>query len=186
MKKGIRLVGMSPNPRARLTGSIYLLYFLLAITAQFLNSHNHEQFGLAVNFIAYACYAVLTVLFYYLLKPVNRYLSLIAAFFSAIGCTIGAIGLFDAEASQINPLLFFAPYCILIGWLIVRSTFLPRILGVLMVLAGLGWLFFLSPLVKFLSTYIEVLGVLGEGLLMLWLIVMGVNVQQWNKQRSDN
>lgn len=44
-----------------------------------------------------------------------------------------------------SPLLFFGPYCLLIGYLILRSTFLPRILGVLMALAGFGSLAFLSP-----------------------------------------
>jgi hypothetical protein len=36
-------------------------------------------------------------------------------------------------------------FCVLIGYLSVRSTFLPRLIGVLMVLAGLGYLTFLSP-----------------------------------------
>ena len=40
-------------------------------------------------------------------------------------------------------LVFFAMYCLLIGYLILRSTFLPRFLGASMVLAGLGWLTFL-------------------------------------------
>jgi hypothetical protein len=63
------------------------------------------------------------------------------------------------------------------------SRFLPRILGALMVLAGLGWLAFLIPQVaKHIGTGIEVLGVAAEGLLMLWLLALGVNVQKWQKQ----
>ncbi len=82
-------------------------------------------------------------------------------------------------------LVFFGFYCLLIGCLILRSTFLPRVLGVLMVLAGLGWLTFLSPpLAKSLSTYVLVPGILGEGSLTLWLLAMGVNVQRWNDQAS--
>jgi hypothetical protein len=54
-----------------------------------------------------------------------------------------------------------------------------------MVLAGLGWLIFLSPpLAKDLSLYIEILGVLAEGLPMLWLLVKGVNVQRWKELAS--
>ncbi|HEV7504934.1 MAG TPA: DUF4386 domain-containing protein [Thermoanaerobaculia bacterium] len=89
-----------------------------------------------------------------------------------------------AQAYNIG-LVFFGFYCLLIGCLILRSTFLPRSLGVLMALAGLGWLTFLSPpLAKSLSPYILVPGILGEGSLTLWLLAMGVNVQRWNDQAS--
>jgi hypothetical protein len=82
-------------------------------------------------------------------------------------------------------LVFFGVYCLLIGYLIFRSAFLPRILGVPMVFAGLGWLTFLSPpLANYLSPYILVLGFLAELSLMLWLLVMGVNVQRWKEQTS--
>jgi hypothetical protein len=118
-------------------------------------------------------------------KPVNRHLSLLAAIFSLAGCVIGVLGLFKLAPSFLNPLLFFGPYCILIGWLIFRSTFLPRILGVLMILAGLSWLFFMTPLASSFMLYIEVLGVLAEALLMIWLIVKGVNIQHWEKHATQ-
>jgi hypothetical protein len=81
--------------------------------------------------------------------------------------------------------VFFGVYCLLIGYLIFTSAFLPRILGVLMAFAGLGWLTFLSPpLANYLSPYILVLGFLAELALMLWLLVMGVNVQRWKEKAS--
>jgi hypothetical protein len=40
------------------------------------------------------------------------------------------------------------------------------------------------PLAKDLSLYIEILGVLAEGLPMLWLLVKGVNVQRWKELAS--
>jgi hypothetical protein len=79
-------------------------------------------------------------------------------------------------------LVFFGCFNLLIGYLIFRSTFLPRILGVLMALSGLGWLTFLSPpLTSDLLPYTVVLGILAEGSLMLWLLVMGVNISRWEK-----
>ena len=101
-----------------------------------------------------------------------------------LGCANDVLNLFHLAPYKINSLVFFGPYRLLIGYLIFRSTFLPRILGVLMMFAGLGWLLFLSPLANHLSTYLKVLGFLAELSLCLWLLVMGVNVQQWKEQAS--
>jgi hypothetical protein len=85
---------------------------------------------------------------------------------------------------KISALVFFGPYCLLLGYLIFRSTFLPRILGVLMALAGVGWLIFLTPLASHMSTALKVIGFLAEASLMLWLTAMGVNVQRWKEQAT--
>jgi hypothetical protein len=53
----------------------------------------------------------------------------------------------SSDPIKLNPLVLFGCYCLLIGYLIVRSTSLPRILGVLMACGGLGWLTFISPTV---------------------------------------
>jgi hypothetical protein len=175
--------GMSQNPRARTTGVIYLSYFLTAIFGQYFI--NRPLVYIIANLIAFAFYIVLALLFYFMFKPVNRRLSLLAAIFSLAGCVIGVLGLFKITSPFLVPLLFFGPYCILIGWLILRSTFLPHIPGLLMILAGLGWLFFLTPLASSFTLYIELLGVIAEALLMIWLILKGVNIQQWKKQAAQ-
>jgi hypothetical protein len=80
-------------------------------------------------------------------------------------------------------LVFFGLYLLLIGYLIVRSTFMPRILGVAYALAGLGYLTLLSPpLAHALSPYNLAPAALGEPALMLWLLVIGVNAQRWQEQ----
>src|SRR5258708_5455075 len=57
-------------------------------------------------------------------------------------------------------LVFFWAYCLLMGWLILGSTFLPRALGVLRVLAGIGWLTFLyPPLADRLFAFVAVMGI---------------------------
>jgi hypothetical protein len=93
-----------------------------------------------------------------------------------------------AEAYNIGMVLF-GSYNLLIGYLIFRSTFLPRILGLLLAASGLCYLFncfanFLSPaFAAHLLPWILLPGV-AELLLALWLVVMGVNVQRWNEQAS--
>lgn len=77
-------------------------------------------------------------------------------------------------------LAFFGFYCITIGYLIVSSAFLPRILGVLYSLAGLCYVInsysmLLSPgFASSLFPYIMIPSFVGEFSLSLWLLVMGV------------
>ena len=183
MMEQIRAV--SPSPRARMTGALYLLYFLTAILGLLLVSRGFAVSGNVTNVISTVCYLVVTLLFYGLFKPVSSSLSLLAALFSFAGCVVMALGLFHLASSPISPLLFFGPFCLLIGYLILRSSFLPRVLGVLMAVAGLSWLAFLLPAVPhYLSIAIEVLGFLAELSLCLWLLVMGVNVERWKQQAS--
>jgi hypothetical protein len=177
-----RIREASLRPRARITGALYLFYFLTTILGQVMVGHGLVVSGNVTNVISTLCYAVVTLLFYGLFKPVNNSLSLLAALFSLAGCVVMSLGLFHITSS-ISPLLFFGPFCLLIGYLILKSSFLPRVLGVLMVFAGLGWLVYLLPAVPhYLSLAIMVLGFLAELSLCLWLLAMGVNVERWNKQ----
>ena len=79
----------------------------------------------------------------------------------------------------------FGVYCLLIGYLIFKSTFMPRVLGVFMAIAGLGWLMFLDPpFAERTFPYILAAGLFGEGSLTLWLLVKGVNVAKWDEKNS--
>lgn len=132
----------------------------------------------ALNTVSTLCYAVVTILLYELLKPVSKSVSLVAALFGITGCTVSLFHL--AAVIHVPDLVFFGFHCLFIGYLIIRSTFLPRILGVLMMLAGLGWLTFGSqPLANSLAPYNFIPGMVGEGLLTLWLLVKGVDVPKW-------
>jgi hypothetical protein len=87
-------------------------------------------------------------------------------------------------------LVFFGFYGVSIGYLVFRSTFLPRTVGVLMAIGGLCYLTnsfanFLAPeFAAHLFPYIQVPSLVGEGSLCLCLIVIGVNVSRWEKQAS--
>jgi hypothetical protein len=178
-----RFSRMSPRLRARIAGAVYLLVFVTGGYALVFVA------GRAIaNLLATVCYIAVTLLFYDLFKPVSRRLSLLAALVSLLGCVFGALMSFKLAPFQINPLVFFGVYCLLIGYLILRSTFLPRALGVLMAIGGLGWLAFLSPsLARPLSPYNLAPGIIGEGALTLWLLVKGVDADRWWEQaRTGN
>jgi hypothetical protein len=89
-----------------------------------------------------------------------------------------------AQAGSIA-LVFDGVFLLLIGYLIFRSPFLPRLLGVLVAFAGLGWLTYLwPPLARELTPYIQGIGGLAEGTLMLWLLVIGVDGERWQEQAN--
>jgi hypothetical protein len=229
-----RTAEASPRLKARIAGAVYLLTFVTGAIAQafipglvggdasatvtHIVAHQTSFWlGFAFFVLVDVTYIAVTALFYDLFKPVNRSLSLLAAFFSIVGLAVQAVAcvlllvplvllggaryLSVFSADQLHALayvsfslfhtcfgfanVFFGCYCLLIGYLIFRSTYLPRILGVLMAFAGLGWLTFLvPPLASSLSPYNLALGILGEGSLTLWLLVMGVNAQRWKEQAS--
>jgi len=224
---------ISPQAYARACGWLYLVTMVGGIFALFvgskllvlgdasatakniLTSEQLFRFGLAGNLIADLSYVAVTVLLYLLLKPVNRNISLLAAFFSLAGCAVGAsdavahlaalelvkgadylkaIGpaelqalarfalRVDAYATEVG-LVFFGVYCILIGYLIFGSGYLPKIIGAFLMVGGLcyeinSFMGFLAPAVKVPMTVLAISGI-AELSLCLWLIVMGVNVAKW-------
>ena len=80
-------------------------------------------------------------------------------------------------------LLFFAFYFPIIGYLVYKSGFLPRILGFIYTLAGIGYLMnslamFLTPhLTVYLFPYVLLPAFIGEISMSLWLLIKGVQVQ---------
>jgi hypothetical protein len=231
-----RIAKSSPRSKARITGVFYLLTILTGIFAQgfvsgrlvvdgdaaatatnILAHRDLFQLGFAVYLIEMACQVAMTALFYDLLKPAGRSVSLLAAFLGLTGCVIktlsrvffiaplfvlgGAhyLSVFSAEQLQALALLFlkvndqgaavalvfFGFYALLTGYLIIKSIFLPRILGVLGILGGVGWLSFLYPPLGYrLFPYIAALALLGSGAKILWLLIFGVNEQRWKEQAS--
>lgn len=177
----------SPLLTARMTGLFWLLTVLTGTAAMVART---GTLAVLVNLVSTACYAAASVFAYSLLKPVNRNVSLLGMIFSLVGCTISALSAFrllGAKAPTVA-FLFFGLHCCTVGYLILRSTFVPRALGALMVFGGLGWLTFslstlLSPpLAATLSPYIMFPGILGEVTLTFWLLVKGVNVPRWLEQ----
>jgi hypothetical protein len=101
-------------------------------------------------------------------------LAMISLRLNAIGSNIG--------------LVFFGFYCLSLAGLVLGSTFIPRLFGVLLAVAGMAWLtgslsvFLSPPLANALSPYAMPIAAFGEGAFTLWLLVMGVNATRWKAQ----
>ena len=231
-----RIAEASPSFKARMAGVFQLLEGLTATYGEVIvlgkvvvagnaaataaNILGHERLfwlGFVLSLIGVAFHIAWAFLMYELLKPVNKSLSLLAAFVILVGCAIQALtcvlylaplpilqgrsslSAFTPEQLQALALMFlklngyafqvylvfFGFWCVLIGYLIFRSAFLPRVLGVLFAISGLGWVTYLSPpLANHLWPYIAAASALGEIPLEFWLIVMGLNVERWKEQAS--
>lgn len=235
----LRTEETSPALKARLAGAFYLVIFLAAAFAEFVvrgklivddpaataaNISGHEllyRSGGIAQIITISCDAAVALLFYDLLKPVSKILSLSAMVFrlllvagmavnllnhfAALDFSKGAKALTAFNAAQLQALMmeslrsynkgflivlvFFGLHCVLIGYLVLRSIFLPRILGALYAIAGLVYLInsfanLLVPTSAFASSLFPVVLAAGafELLLTLWLLIMGVNVKRWYEQ----
>jgi Domain of unknown function (DUF4386) len=179
-----RIAEASPRLKARIAGALFLLLLLTAACTEFF-FHGRLSFAadLAAGVIEVSCMIAVTLLFYGIFKPVNRGLSLLAMSFNFVAVALLLLR-FLPHGMNIG-LAFHGFYWILIGYLIFKSSFLPRILGALPAIAGLCWLTFLPPpLAHYLSPYNLASVLLMEGLVMLWLLVMGVHEQQWKEQAS--
>jgi hypothetical protein len=232
-----RIAETSPRFKARMAGVCQLLEALTATFGQVIvrdklvvagnaaataaNIVGHEPLfwlGFASSLLGVAFHIAWAALMYVLLKPVNKTISLLAAFVILVGCAMQALTSFlylapllvlqsSNSLSAFTPeqlqalalmflklnsysfnidLVFFGLWCVLTGYLIFRSTFLPRILGVLLTISGLGYLTYLYPQLAYrlFFPYIAIASALGEIPLELWLIVMGVNAQRWKVQAS--
>ena len=174
-----RLLHRSPTRVARVAGGCYLLTFIAG--AGTLASRGELRD--ALSFIADLGYLGVTFLFYHLFKPVHRGVSLLAALLSLAGIAAGLADRLQLARVPVNNLVFFGGYCLLIGWLILRSRFLPHWLGWAMAGAGLGWLTFLSPsLASALRPYNMAPGIIGEALLIIWLLAVGIEARRWQEQ----
>lgn len=88
-------------------------------------------------------------------------------------------------------LVFFGVECVILGYLIYRSDYMPRSIGVLMQIAGVCYvinsfaLLLSPPLASRLFPVILLPALIGELSLALWLVVKGVNVERWNQHNHS-
>jgi hypothetical protein len=230
---------ISPQAWARIGGVLYLIVIAAGVGGELLvrdrlivpgdataTSENIRSFELlwrlaiAANLFHLACAVALGLVFYVLLRRVDRDLALLAVLFNIVCIAIEAISkvfllpsLFvlgkAAYLQAFTPeqlhalaylsnrshtvgfnvsLIFFGWECLVLGYLISRSRFLPRALGVLMLVAGAAYLtnsfaVLLAPGLANIALLFPAF--VAELLLALWLLVKGVDERQWHADPAD-
>ncbi len=233
-------VSSSPQVMARTAGWLYLGVIVLGIFAELFvrgrlvahadaeaTAHNilANEFlfrsGFVSDGLSIVCDVALSVLLYFLLRPVSDTLALLAMIFELVGDVIlGVISLAHFGAlmlvSDAHYLTVFSPAQLhaaalfalklhgvgydvvlvpiafrdmLVGYLIYRSGYFPKIIGVFLAIAGVlyladGILDPLAPKYSLPDAYLA-LTAIGEFSFTLWLIVMGVNVPKWNRAVAE-
>jgi|SRR5450631_606979 hypothetical protein len=227
----------SPRLKARVAGALYLLciacgffaemvvraklivYTDAAVTAKnILASPTLYRVGFFADLTAMALGVLVSVIFYMLLKPVNRGLALGGLVLDVLSNTVSicasillfaplivlrgdylstfapaqlqSLALLSIKMYELGyavSLAFFGGSCLVTGYLIFRSTFLPKTIGVLLAIAGVCYL--TNSFVAFmpkgfgddLFPWILLPCLLAEGALALWLLIVGVNSSRWNE-----
>jgi hypothetical protein len=83
-------------------------------------------------------------------------------------------------------LAFFGFSTALQGWLIYKSGFLPRWLGVIAMIGGLGWLSFLSPsLGMSVFNFVALYSLIGVLITVGWLLTVGVDEERWRQRTAE-
>lgn len=226
----------SLKKKARIAGFLYLIIIVCAgfsegyvrsglivpgdATATANNIMNSEwlfRVGFVSDLIAFLCDAVVSILFYVLLKPVSKTLSMIAAslrllahpaigslnllnHYAALQLLSGAdyLTIFEPGQLEVWALLFldlhtygyliagvfFGVHCLLLGYLLYKSDLFPGILGILLVIASLGYLTesfgtFLVPSHEEIYMWlVAITAGIAELSLCLWLLLKGIKINK--------
>ncbi len=226
----MRPVETSPQTYARIGGILYLFIIVAALFGEafvrdrlivthdaaatatnILGSETLFRIGLAGEMLTCVCDVALALILYVLLKPVNKNLALLGAFFRLTFVTVYSVAkLFEISAllalghadylkafepQQLHALaymslaLFFGFCCLVFGFLIEKSEYLPRAIGIMLVIGGFCHIVFslaqmLAPAFagRVLFPWIMLPAFPAELGLCLWLMVKGVNVAKWRER----
>ncbi len=233
-----KISDMPQRTAARVSGFGYLIITILAIFSEFFVRSKLVVPGDAattvVNILAnemlfrigicgYLIVAILDIVvalaLYVLLKPVNKSLALLAAWFRLVYAVIlgialqnllsvlqllgGADYLAAFKTGELHAqvmlllnahsdgwligLVFFGLHCLVLGYLIFKSGYIPRILGALLVAASFGYVIdsfahFLLPNYSDYKTpfllLVAVPAFIGELSFTFWLLFKGVKIQR--------
>jgi len=179
------------------------------------------RLGFAGYLVEACCDVSLALIFYVLLKPVDKYVSLLAAFLGLIGTAtfaaaelfyfaptlllrngsylksftpdqLNALALLSLNLFGLGAVIFTAFYglgWVLRGYLMFRSGYFPKFLGVLMALAGLGFIvsnFMVVLAPHYNASWLPAFMVPGALLLTVWLLIKGVDLRKWEEKTAGD
>ncbi len=232
----------SPQVYVRIGGILYLIIIIagalgeifirgklivsgdaLSTASNIMASLSLWRIGIAGDLLMHVCDIPLMLIFYRLLRPVNKNLALVALLFNAIQTAVlvanklnllmplfilgNADYLKTFQSNQLSAmayffirahdyglgigLIFFGFACLVYGYLLFRSGYFTRTLGVLMTIAGLSYLtnsFTLILVPTYAGTVFPglVLALIGELSLCLWLILKGVDLPKWENRALES
>ncbi len=230
---------LSPNAYARIAGVLYLIITVAAIFAHFVipeqfivpgdaaataanitSAESLFRIGLiGSELVVLLSEVVLSVVLYFLFKPVNQTLSLLAAVSRLAMTVIHGLNLLNYtfvlqlltggeylavfSPEQVNALVmlfldahsvgftigiaFLVPHVLILGYLIYKSGYFPKVLGILFIAAGVGYLFdtiglLLVPAYTTTPGLIAMVIAIAEIAFPIWLLVKGVDNDHWQNQ----
>lgn len=230
------LTEASPSTRGRILAAVYLFVIIGGITGQAVISDglvvrgdaaqtaanivankSLYRLGFTIFMLEMVAQALATMMFYDLLKPVNRSVARASLILGLTGCGIktmarlfyytplilldGSPYLSAIEPAQLEALslaflrinsqgaaiglIFFGFEGLLRGWLVFKSGFLPRFLGVMSMIAGVGWLTYLwPPLGSQAFTFVALFALVGVIITTAWLFIRGVDDAKWKARAA--
>jgi hypothetical protein len=208
-------------------GEVYVPSRLIVFSDPAATAQNIRAFepllrmGFAGYLVESVCDIALSLIFYVLLRPVQKEIALLAAFFGLVGTAVfanaelfylapllilgGADYLKTFAPEQLNALaflslklftyggvmftVFYGTAWMIRGYLIFKSGYLPKFLGVLLALGGLAFIArnFLLALAPAYAPSTLLLAMLPGALaLILWLLVKGVDASKWRAAAAAN
>jgi hypothetical protein len=233
----------SPQLYARAGGTAYLILIVAGLIGEMFirnrliisgdpagTAHNilmhplQWRISIASDLIMHICDAVVAMVYYVLLKPVNKNLALVALYLGLVQTAVLVANkmnlvmplLFLGNSAYLNSLdphtlqtlaylsvaahdygfgiglIFFGCECLIAGYLIFKSGYFPRILGIMIQIAGICYLvnsfaLILSPaLAHALFPVILLPSFIGELSMCLWLLFKGVDLTKWKERIIAN
>ncbi len=173
------------------------------------------RLGIVRNLLAPLVMLSVVLVLYQLFKPVNKNMARLMVIFVLLGVSISMLNqltkfaalqllsgadylkVFTTEQLQALALLslrlpgniatiFWGLWLFPLGYLVFKSGFLPRILGVLLMMSCFGYLIGTFAIFLGYRMNIGLFAALGEILFLLWLLIKGVNAERWEKRALES